>query len=421
MKNKKILIIMPLLLFCILLLIYTLAIQTFPNNLILFQGEKINIGTIVGLQLKDKKRGEKVENYQAVQTSSQGESDVSTEIGNVDLELTLFGKIPVKDVNVNVIPKTTVIPVGDIVGLKLYTSGVLVVGMTEIEGENNISYKPYENTDIKEGDMIVEMNKNEITCTADLIEAVNDSKGHTIDLKLVREGSIKESQITPAKTGKNEYKLGLWVRDAAAGVGTMTFYEPDTGMFAALGHGIVDIDTEKLIDIAKGEFVTASIQDIIKGKKGEPGKIQGSIENQTKLGEVYKNTNLGVYGKLTNSLPLNIQKRDALEVAPREEIKLGKATILCTLENNQKKEYEVEIEKLYLNNNENNKSMLLKVIDPKLLESTGGIIQGMSGSPIIQNGKLIGAVTHVLVNDPTTGYGIFGDLMIKQLREVESK
>lgn len=294
-----------------------------------------------------------------------------------------------------------------------------MVGMTQIEGNDNIKYKPYENTGIEEGDMIIKIGKDAVTCTADLVNSVNNSKGKELDLEYVREGEKITTTITPIKGQDNNYKLGLWVRDAAAGVGTVSFYDPASKTFAALGHGIVDIDTGQILDIAKGDFITTKIVSIVKGKKGNPGKIQGSIENQTTIGQIYKNTDFGVYGKLTNLNVLNVDMSKTLEVATRDEIKEGPATIMCTLDNNKTKEYNVEIQKIYKNNNSNNKSMLIKVTDAELLEKTGGIIQGMSGSPIIQNNKVIGALTHVLVNDPETGYGVFADLMIKQMKEVE--
>lgn len=291
--------------------------------------------------------------------------------------------------------------------------------MGEIEGSDNRQYKPYENSGIEEGDRIIAINQNTVTCTADLINQVNASKGDKVSIQYIRDEDTLETSIIPAKGSDNNYKLGLWVRDAAAGVGTVSFYEPATKTFAALGHGIQDVDTGKLLQIAKGDFVTTKIISITKGKKGNPGKIQGSIENSTVIGQIAKNTDFGVFGTLTNTTSLNINVNDAMEVASRDEIKEGKASIMCTLEDGKKKEYEVEIQKIYRNNNENNKSMLVKVTDEELLEKTGGIIQGMSGSPVIQNGKVIGALTHVLVGDPQTGYAVFADLMIKQAREVE--
>ena len=184
------------------------------------------------------------------------------------------------------------------------------------------------------------------------------------------------------------------------------------------GHGITDIDTGELINIASGEFVTTRILNITKGESGNPGKIQGTIENQVNIGNIDKNTKFGIYGKVDNLSGLSIDTSKEMEVATRGEIQLGKATILCSLDNKNVQEYEIEIEKIFKENNYDNKSMEIKVTDERLLEKTGGIIQGMSGSPIIQNGKFIGAVTHVLVNNPEEGYAVFGDIMLKQAREI---
>ena len=203
------------------------------------------------------------------------------------------------------------------------------------------------------------------------------------------------------------------------GVGTITFYEPETKEFAAIGHGILDVDTNKLINIGKGELVTSKILSITKGENGKPGEIKGSIENGTPIGEINKNTLFGIYGKINNLVGLNINANKVYEVATRNDIKTGEASILCSLDDSGPQEYKINIDKIYYNNNSNNKSMLISVTDEKLIERTGGIIQGMSGSPIIQNGKFIGAVTHVLVNDSTEGYAVFGDMMLKQMRTTE--
>lgn len=184
-----------------------------------------------------------------------------------------------------------------------------------------------------------------------------------------------ECSIKPVQTSNREYKLGLWVRDSAAGVGTVTFYEPSTQSFGALGHGITDIDTEQLIDIASGEFVTTKILNLIKGESGNPGRIQGTVDNQKNIGIIYKNTKFGIYGKVDNISSLDIDKSKEMEVALRDEIKVGKATIMCSLENGKIEQYEIQIEKIFKDNNYDNKSMLIKVTDQKLLEKTGGIIQ----------------------------------------------
>ena len=200
------------------------------------------------------------------------------------------------------------------------------------------------------------------------------------------------------------------------GVGTATFYEPSTGMFASLGHGITDIDTGDLITISNGELVTTNIVSVQKGEKGKPGELKGSIESSKTIGDVSKNTSFGIFGKITNRSNLKISEQE-MQVATREEIKTGKAQIICEIEDGKKEHYDIEIQKVYTSNNRDNKSMLIKVTDKRLLEKTGGIIQGMSGSPIIQNNKFVGAVTHVLVNDPTSGYGVFADIMLKQMKE----
>lgn len=253
MKNFKRII---LILILLIILIYVTNITSIPDSVILFKGEKLNLNTVFGVNIVEK-------NYKAVQASSNLNNNEVLETKTVSVSL--FNIINLKEIEVNTIPNTTVIPLGNSVGLKLYTSGVLVVGMTEIEGQ-----KPYENTGIEEGDMIVEINKQEVTCTAELIECVNNSNGEDLKIKYVRDGVKYTANIEPIKTEKNEYKLGLWVRDGAAGIGTISYYEPSTGNFAALGHGIIDIDTQELINISSGELVTSKIVSIVKGEEGIP-------------------------------------------------------------------------------------------------------------------------------------------------------
>ena len=399
-KLKKFLIVIVL----VLIYIYVCNISMLPNNIILMQGEVLNLNTVLGVNIK---------NAKTVTASSNLNNSIFEKTGKMNLELNLFNLFSVKDVTVNVIPKTTVIPLGKAIGMKMYTKGVLVVGMSEIEGQ-----KPYENTGIETGDKIVEVNNIKINNTDELIACVNSSKGESIEITYISDNEEEVANMFPVKTGENEYKLGLWVRDAAAGVGTLTFYEPSTVEFGALGHGINDVDTYELIDIANGELVTTNIVDIVKGEDGTPGEILGVIDGENTIGSIYKNTNYGVYGKVIDTSRLNLSKNNEIEVANRSEITTGKAEIMCELENGKIEKYEIEIQKIFLENNKDNKSMLIKVTDEDLIEKTGGIIQGMSGAPIIQNGKFIGAVTHVLVNDSKVGYAVFADLMIKQMREV---
>lgn len=397
--------------FLILIYMYTLAIENIPNNLVILEGENIALKTLLGMQVRVN-----AETMETVSNSNQ--NVINPKVGKATVQVSLFDAISLKDVNVDILPKSKVIPVGSIAGVKLYTSGVLVVGMSEIEGIDNKKHKPYENTGIKEGDTITQINDIPISSTEELMENVNQAQGKVIKVKYIQEEQTKECSMEAVKTSNNEYKLGLWVRDSAAGVGTVTFYEPGTKTFGALGHGITDIDTEELINIASGEFITTRVLNITKGESGNPGKIQGTVENQKNIGKINKNSKFGIYGTVENLASLNIDTSREMEVALREEIQQGKAKILCSLDNQKVKEYEIEIQKIYKENNYDNKSMQIKVTDPRLIEKTGGIIQGMSGSPIIQNNKFVGAVTHVLVNNPQEGYAVFGDIMLKQAKEV---
>ncbi|MCI9177043.1 MAG: SpoIVB peptidase [Clostridia bacterium] len=397
-----------LLIFLLILYTYVCNITMLPSNYILLQGEDLKLRTIIGLSVQEK------ETLKTLQTVSNISSTKAEKVGKIDLKVSLFNLFPVKNISVNVIPKTTVVPVGKAIGMKLYTQGVLVVGMSEIEGK-----KPYENSGIQEGDRIIQINQNTIQNTEDLMQEVNNCNGNAIHIQYVRNEKTITTSILPVKNEEDQYKIGLWVRDAAAGVGTLTFYEPSTKMFASLGHGILDVDTSQLIKIENGELVTTNILSVVKGEKGTPGEIRGTIESGYTIGDISKNTAFGVFGSLNKPTYLSIDEKDEMEIALREEIKQGKAQIICELENGKRKYYDIEIQKVFTHNNNDNKSMLIKVIDEELIAKTGGIVQGMSGAPIIQNGKFVGAVTHVLVNDPTMGYGVFADIMLKQMREVE--
>ena len=313
--------------------------------------------------------------------------------------------------SVNAMPKRYVNPIGRTIGLKLYTDGVLVVGMSEIYGADGKKYIQYENSGIKEGDMIQEINGQEIENTQTLVNLVNNSMGKEMSIKYERNGEAIYTSMTPVKGEDETYMLGLWVRDAAAGIGTLTYYEKASESFAALGHGISDVDTDRLLNISNGELVTSEIISIVKGLKGRVGEIRGTIDNGVKIGEIEKNTDIGIYGKVTNKEFIDNVKQEEVEVANRNEIKIGDATIISQVENGKIDKFNIKIKKIY-RNSKNNKSMLIEVTDERLIEKTGGIIPGMSGTPIIQNGKFIGAITNVLLNSPTEGYAIFADMMM---------
>jgi stage IV sporulation protein B len=261
--------------------------------------------------------------------------------------------------------------------------------MSEIEDVNNSLVKPFDGLDIKAGDTIVKVNETEIDSVENLKEEVNKSEGNSLNLTLMRDGTMLTANIMPAQTEENEYKLGLWVKDTATGVGTMTFYNKDSQKFAALGHGITDNDTDKLIDIDFGEIVTSKIISITKSEDGKAGEIKGAISGQATIGKVTKNTEFGIYGEIDNLMNLGLSTNESMQVAIRSEIEKGKAEMLCTLEDGVTRSYEIEIEDIYYDNDFNNKSMLIKVTDEELLKKTGGIVRGLSGSPIIQNGKFV--------------------------------
>lgn len=416
---KKKILISAIISILLIALIYVSDITNIPDSIILFKEEELNINTIFGMSIKTLEVSttdiDTTQNGEIIQASS---GSYANREESINVGINLFG-IKVKEVSVNVIDDVEVVPLGGLIGMKLYTNGVLVVGMSEIYGENNQVYKPYENSGIKEGDTITKINGEYIVSTDDMTECINASKGKEINITYIHNNKTLETKITPVETDKNNYKVGLWVRDTAAGVGTATFYDKNTGNVAMLGHGILDVDTEELIDISDGKVTNTSVVSIIKGENGKTGRIQGIVEGEKEIGTISKNTYYGVYGKLYNVNELKRNTSNSVKIALRNEIKTGEATLMCALDNGEVKEYTVEIQKIYLNNNSNNKSMLLKVTDKELLEKTGGIIQGMSGSPILQDGKLIGALTHVLVQNPTQGYAVFSDIMVKQMNDIK--
>lgn len=328
----------------------------------------------------------------------------------------LFNSIPIKDVEVKVIPNMKVIPVGKIIGVKLETQGLLIVGMSDVYDENGTAVKPLAEYDIKKGDIIQTVNDKPVSNIDDLKTIVENSNGEDVAMTVKRDDKTFGIRVKPVKNkADGEYRLGIWVRDSTAGIGTMTFYVPETNQFGALGHGITDSDTGQIMEIKNGELTDAEVISIKKGENGTPGELKGMFSSDSNsIGVIDKNSQSGIYGKLENNQRFTGQE---IEIAARNEIETGKAKILCNIDGEETKEYDVEVEKISNNPNKSTKCMVIKITDEELLDKTGGIIQGMSGSPIIQNGKLIGAVTHVFINDPTRGYGIFIENMLDNLVE----
>ncbi|OAT87878.1 SpoIVB peptidase [Candidatus Arthromitus sp. SFB-turkey] len=318
----------------------------------------------------------------------------------------------IKTVEVMAIPKEIQLyPGGNVVGIKLQTNGPLVVGFSDIENEEQKPYSPSKESGINLGDVILAINEIEINSSEFLAETLNSLKLDELDVKIERDGKILYKKVKPVKTSDGKNKIGLWVRDSTAGIGTVTFIDPETGLYGALGHPITDVDTGDIIKISKGNIVNSSIVNVKRGEKGNPGELKGVfINDDIKLGSVKHNTKYGIFGEYS----LENFYGEKLSIALKNEIQEGPAKIISTIDNDEPKMYDVVIEKLLQQDNPSSKSMIIKVVDEELLEKTGGIVQGMSGSPIIQNNKLVGAVTHVLVNKPDTGYGIYIEWMLKE-------
>ena len=288
---------------------------------------------------------------------------------------------------------------GDAVGIKLLATGVLVVGVDR------------QDIGVEIGDIILEVNGTKIESNDELIKFVNESNGDNLDLKINRQGKEFNISVTPNYDNlANAYKLEMWVKDSSAGVGTITFYDKKSGKFGALGHAVTETKENYILPITSGGITKTEIYSVKKGIAKVPGELKGTLTNDT-LGDISGNTDKGVYGKVYDTSSIN---KESIEGLPKSKIKEGKASIFCTLDDNEIKEYNIEIEKVLLTSS-GNKNMIIKITDEKLLEKTGGIIQGMSGSPIVQDDKLVGAITHVFLNDPTKGYGVFIENMIEDM------
>lgn len=293
---------------------------------------------------------------------------------------------------------------GEAIGVKLLATGVLVMGIDRTD------------TNLKIGDIILSVNNQKVESNLELQKITKESNGKELELKVVRGAKEFYTKITPKKGEiTEEYKLGLWVKDSSAGVGTITFYEAHSKKFAALGHAVTETQENYILPITSGGITRTDIYSIKKGVSKIPGELKGTITGEI-IGQIFGNTDKGIYGEILDDNYLSEKKE--IEIASKTEIKEGEASIFCTLDDNQVKEYKIEIEKVLLTST-GNKNMTIKIVDEELLNKTGGIVQGMSGSPIVQDGKLIGAVTHVFLNDPSRGYGVFIENMIEDMCNIK--
>ncbi len=329
------------------------------------------------------------------------------------VDLKIFGVIPFSTADVEVVDDMYAAVLGTPFGMKIYTEGVLVIELTDINAQNGLT-NPAAEAGIKVGDYIESVNGQEITCNEDLSYLVEKSGGEALSFKIKRGSKSINIKAKPEMSiDDGMWRLGIWVRDSSAGIGTLTFYSPSTNMVCGLGHGICDDDTDTLLTVERGEMVNAQIVSVTKGAAGSPGELKGKFTFDT-IADISLNSNCGVYGKLKGS----VNVANLTEIALKQEVEDGEAQILCTTEGDTAKLYSCTIKKRTANYLSKTQNFVVTVTDKELLSTTGGIVQGMSGSPILQNGKLIGAVTHVLVDDATKGYGIFAENMLETAQSV---
>lgn len=323
------------------------------------------------------------------------------------MRLSLPGGAVIKTISVKVVERDMVIPAGTPFGIKMFTDGVMVVGLSDLDFGGK-AVNPAKNAGIRTGDIILSIDGKKISYNEDVGKIVNGSSGREMQITLRRDGAIKQVPLTPVQSPTDEsYRAGMWVRDSSAGIGTMTFYDPREGIFAGLGHAICDIDTGAIMPLSSGEAVEVTITGINRGSSGFPGELRGVFGINKTIGNLIKNDETGIYGQC-NISPVQCEP---VPLATRGEVHAGAATIYTTVQGKQPQAYDIQIERISAVDTNPTKNMVIKVTDPRLLEVTGGIVQGMSGSPIMQDGKLVGAVTHVFVNDPARGYGIFAENM----------
>lgn len=343
---------------------------------------------------------------------AKGVTFKANQIDRYRMNLKLFGILPYKSVDIQVIQDKMLIPSGIPIGIYVKTRGVLVVGIGEFKDGNGETVSPAKYI-LQPGDYILDVNGEKVENKKQFISMIENSDGAELIMTLRRNQEITDVKIEPGSNQAGEWKLGIWIRDNAQGIGTLTYLDSD-GTFGALGHGINDVDTSTLMQLSEGSLYKTEIIGITRGKDGTPGELTGYIEydNENVIGEITENTAEGIFGFCKEEV-LQQTAYEPIQIALKQEVQTGPAQIICSV-TGEPKFYDIEIEELHLEDDNVNRGLVLKITDEELLTLTGGIIQGMSGSPIIQNGKLVGAVTHVLVQDAASGYGIFIENMLVQ-------
>lgn len=399
-----------------ILFAYVLLMYSIPDKMYVESGEQpsYEFGVpITGTVVKSAEvfAGRQTVQKGAIHVTPQTQAVPSSQTGTYQVLCRLFGTIPIKRIDVQEVNKKQLLAAGTNIGIYVKNAQIMIIGTGEVTDASGAKSEPAKNV-VQSGDYILAVNGKKVRSKEQLVKAISFCEGKKICLELLRDREKIEVSIRPVRSKEGMYQIGVWVRDDIAGVGTLT-YVTDEKKFGALGHGVTDADVGSLIHMEKGSIYETTILEIRKGQRGQPGEMSGMINynDDYKLGTVEENTNVGIYGTLMN-MPKELKGVEALPVTYKEGIKKGKARIISSVEGSRK-EYEIEIEHTDYHSEGNNKGIQFQVTDERLLEDTGGIIQGMSGSPIVQNGHIIGAVTHVFISDSTQGYGIFIENMLE--------
>ena len=381
------------------------SIISVPERITIYENQKLNSNKLYSIKLVNKTG--------VLKDGRITQDKLPLDAGEYDASLSIMG-INVKPVKLNVMKPKELIPSGRCIGITLRSDGLLVVGISDFEDINGKKVSPCKNINIRVGDIIKKANGKKLTSTDDLIDIVENSNGKKVELEGMRGEKVVSVSVRPCVDKlEGTYKIGLWLRDSTAGIGTMTYVDPSDNSFASLGHGITDSDTGKLIPSGKGTVNDATVFSVKKGKRGEPGELQGVfLLNDGEKGEILCNTPVGIFGKIND--PSEFSDSNPLPIGIKSEVREGEAHIICDVDDKKAETFSIEIEKINSEYSHSSKGMIIRITDKKLLQKTGGIVQGMSGSPILQNGRIVGAVTHVFVNDPTRGYGIFIENMLAE-------
>jgi stage IV sporulation protein B len=328
-----------------------------------------------------------------------------------------FG-LPFRRITLDVVPELEIIPLGHAIGVRINTDGVMVLGTSSFAGEGGETHDPAGEA-LQGGDLILRANDTPINTKEELSEYVADSFGDIVLLVRRGDDEILVTISPQVATTDGVRRLGAWVRDSTKGIGTLTFYNPNTGEFGALGHGILDVDTRMLLSVRSGAIMPSTVTSVNRGTRGNPGELEGMVDTSVTMGTILTNCDSGIFGVLSPQASEDFRTLPAFPIAHRSQIQEGTATVLTNVSGVEVRHYEIEIESINLNPSDETKGIVISITDPELLRQTGGIVQGMSGSPILQNGRIIGAVTHVFVQDPTRGYAIFIESMMRYCTQNE--